>query len=137
MKPRLWTQLGILIAAVSVVTFVASFPIRASFADRAKLTQRIRVTEGDELFAEQGKPAGTPVGTPQQIILDDPTAYLPGSGEGGARLLDERYLESHMLNPLQLQTVDFYVRYGRYAAAGGAALGALIIWLARRKLNRA
>lgn len=136
MKLGLGSKLAIVAIIVAAVALAASFPIRASYASRAKLTQRMRVNEGDQLFADEGKPAGTPVGSPQMVILDDPSAFLNGVGEGGARLLDEHYLERNRLNPLQLQTVDFYIDYGRLGSLGVVAVGGLCVWIGIRRAKR-
>jgi hypothetical protein len=51
---------------------------------------------------------GTPIGSPQLLIIDDQAAFLPGTAVGGARLVSDTYLREKSIYPLQAKTVVFF-----------------------------
>lgn len=105
------------------VAFAASIPIESSFSSRAKLTQRV---EPNDFSAMTGEP-GTKIGSPQMMIVDDEKAILPGTGDEGARLVNDKYLRENNIYPLQLQTVSEIIRMLR---TGSAVTSAIFLGLA-------
>lgn len=104
---------------------------RQSFAGRAQLVQRIQEDKaGAELF---GDSAGTPIGSPQMLIIQDPGAFLPGEGENGAKLVSQDYLDKNKIYPLQLQTVDFFANTTMLTGGIGGVLLLVAGNLLRRK----
>ncbi len=75
-----------------------------------------------ELFGDEG----TPIGSPQMMIIDHPDAFLEGRTEEGALKVSERYLEEKGIYPLQLQTVRLFTGTARIASLLAGALCALI-----------
>lgn len=125
---RILTTTGILFVALALGTFI----VRQSFASRAELIQRVEVDKvGGELF---GISEPTPIGSPQEMIISDPAAFLPDQGQGKVKRVNEAYLREHGIYPLQLKTVDFAVskvRIGCLAAAVIAFLSSY--WLSHRR----
>jgi len=66
---------------------------------------------------------GTPVGEPQQMIITEEAAFLPGKSEFGANLVNDNYLKEKGIYPLQVKTVNFI--------AGPVRLGAGIAIVVR------
>ncbi len=119
----------IVIAALAAITLVASFPVEAQYASKSKLVQRVQQDPGAELFGD----AGTPIGSPQQMIIEDPKAYLGSKDEAGAELVSEGYLKENGIYPLQLQTVRYVVSNIRYAGIAALLFSLLGFWLINRK----
>lgn len=113
------------LVAMSATALVGSLPAEHHYEARATLVQRIQQDEAASLFGE----AGTPIGSPQRLIIDDHGAFMAGE-ENGVRLVSQNYLDQHKIYPLQLQTIQFFMRYIRIGAGtvlvlSLAALGAL------------
>ncbi len=119
----------IVIAALAAIVLVVSFPVEAQYASKSKLIQRVQQDPGAELFGD----AGTPIGSPQQIIIEDPKAYLGSKDESGAELVSEGYLKEQGIYPLQLQTVRYVVSNVRYAAIAGLLFSLFGVLLINRK----
>lgn len=82
--------------------------VGASFMARgAQLVQRVEpaTAASASLFGDADQ--GTPVGSPQRLIVRDERAFLPGRGPGGSRLVNEQYLRDQQIYPLQAKTVTF------------------------------
>jgi len=123
------SQIGIVFA---ILAFIATFPVRANYAGRARLSVRIERNNSDSLFGT----AGTPLGAAQHYIVDDPKAYLEGEGKNKSKLLDENYLTAHKIYPLQLQTVDFFVTYTRYGCLAAILVFLVTLTWGRLSLSR-
>lgn len=116
----------------SLLGFGASFVVESSYAGRAKLIQRIK--PHDKAMAELLGEAGEPIGSPQEIIVDDPAAFLPApEGYEGPAMVNDAYLQEKGIYPLQLKTVRYVAGLARWGFLG-AALVALVglLWLRKR-----
>ena len=120
--------LAILVAVFSGLALAGTWPAEQSFASRAAKYQRIQKTPEAELFGDIGEP----IGSPQEYVVDDPKAILPGEDANGNKMLDENYLKENGY-PVQLQTVKFLMSQAWIGAGVGLALGILGIVLTRRK----
>lgn len=119
------------LALLAAIALIATFPIRQSFASRAQLIQRVEPSAAADLFGD----AGTPIGSPQMLIIDDASAFLPDV-PGEARRVDETKLREKGIYPLQLQTVDYliaWVRGGAGAAMGLFGLGWVLLGRRRKR----
>ncbi len=117
-----------LAAALCVVGIIALPSIHESYRSRAVLTQRVQIdTAGAALFGD----GTTPIGTPQLMIIDDPSAVLPGKSASGIRQVDDAYLQKHNIYPLQLKTVDYAVHWARRLFAAAFVLCAVAVFMAR------
>ena len=125
---KLVKALTVLAALTLVVTWVATLFLEP----RVSLAQRID-PHSPELAKALGE-AGTPIGTPQQLLIFDQQAFLPLASADGARLVSERYLTDNGIYPLQWKTVTFVRDLVTIAAGGGGLLlGLAWWWLARRR----
>lgn len=120
-----------LLALVALAVLLLSFAVSAVITRDAVLVQRVEPSAAAGLFGDETS-AGTPIGSPQRLIVRDPAAFLPGEGEGGARLVSEAYLRERGVYPLQVKTVEVT----RNAVAVGAGLAAAllgVLWLLMRR----
>ena len=125
-----WIKLVLWIVFVGGIgVLLALIPVEKSYESKASLIQRFQVDEAASLFGE----AGTPIGSPQMLIIEDSGAFLEGKTPGGARMVNEGYLTKRKIYPLQLQTVHVVARYTRIGAGVAALLtGGLLLLLKRR-----
>ena len=133
--PRLPTiLLGLIWIAILVV--FSSFAIAAFVARDAQLIQLVQPDEAglNSLFADSSAAPGTPIGSPQRMIISDPNAFLEGTGPGGEKYVNDAYLKANKIYPLQVKTVNFF----RDAVAWATGIGALLLtafrwwWMRRR-----
>jgi hypothetical protein len=127
-KIRKFFRVAAAIVAVLSLVGLATLPsIRDSYKARAVLTQRVQVDKaGASLFGD----GMTPIGSPQLIIIDDPKAVIgkPDSKDG-IRQVDDAYLQSHGIYPLQLKTVDYTVHLAQMALIAAVIIGGLLIFV--------
>ena len=117
-------------AVLAIVLFAATFPIRDSFAGKAKLIQRVEKPAGDNLFGD----SGNAIGSPQMLIIDDPKAFFGEPKPGEPLTVDEGYLKEHNIYPLQLKTVNFFVDYSRIGCVFTLILSGIIATLVSRRI---
>ncbi len=122
---------GIAVAVVGLVGLAAAPVVRVTYKDRAVLTQRVQIDKaGASLFGD----GTTPIGSPQLMIIDDPKAIVAQTGsEKQPRQVDDAYLKSHDIYPLQLKTVDFFVHWAQLGFIAATVVGALAAIGTRRK----
>ena len=117
------------IAIAGAILAISSFPIENSYKGKAQLVQRMRIDDASALFGE----SGTPVGSPQELIIEDPRAFTGDKTPEGAAIVNEGYLEKNKIYPLQIKTVSYVAGLARI---GGIAMfvlsGGLGLWLRRR-----
>ncbi|MBZ0214819.1 MAG: hypothetical protein K8H99_13545, partial [Nitrospirae bacterium] len=77
---------------------------------------------------------GTLIGPPEKMIIADPKAFLEGTGDDGARLADDDYMQSNGVYPLQLKSVEAVSNYVRLASGGALVLLGVAAFTLRRKL---
>lgn len=128
---KLLAKLSLIAAVLALALAAATFPVEASYASRAQLMQRMQKSAGDDLFGDQG----TPIGSPQKFIVDDPKAILKEKGENGITLLDENYLVKNSIHPLQMQTVSYVAGLVRMGGGVAGVLLLLVTLALRAKLN--
>ncbi|MVN89118.1 hypothetical protein GO986_20465 [Deinococcus sp. HMF7620] len=132
MLARLRRPLGIL-ALLCLLALLVTLLTGWWYGRGAQLVQLVTPTSAaaTSLFGESGP--GTLIGSPQQMIIRDPEAFLDGRTAGGARYVNDTYLKAQNIYPLQLKTV----RFVQLAVAAGFAAALLLfggLWfLARRR----
>jgi hypothetical protein len=104
--------------------------VHQTYEAKSILTQRVQVDSADKLFND----GPTPIGSPQKMIIEDPKAVI--GTKDGIRLVNDGYLQSHHIYPLQLKTVDFDLENARTGFIVVSALGWLILLLIYRKQKR-
>ena len=131
-------MLGCAMMVMGMIGLLGSIIVPKVLSSKAQLTQRMTPYDADT--AALTGDAGTTVGEPQMMIIDDERALLKGKGENGARLVDDNYLRAKGIYPLQVKTVNFtagLIRLGTTTVAGIGFL--LFVWTRKvlRKLARA
>lgn len=128
-------RLAGLLAVLALVALLGSLAVGTAMTRGATLVQRVEpAASAEALFGGDTGP-GTPLGSPQRVVIRDEGAFLPGTAPGGARYVSEAYLRENGLYPLQVKTVEFIRNL--VAAVSLAALllfGGLWAW-ARRRLG--
>lgn len=124
--------ISLTVAALAAAVLVGSAVAQASYARRAQLIQRVERSAGADLFDD----AGSPIGSPQLLVIDDAKAFTGGRTQEGAAIVDEGYLKEHGIYPLQMQTVSFVAGNVRLGAIVGLALGLGGYALSRRRARR-
>ena len=129
-----WLRRGAgVLAALALVALLLSLSVGTLLLRDAALVQRVEPSAGaSALFGDASGP-GTPIGSPQRLIVRDEAAFLPGEGPGGARYVSETYLREQGASPLQAKTVEL-VRLLAALGSGAALLlfGGLWWWAGRR-----
>ena len=132
-------SLAALCAGLAAVALVAGLWLGAQ-AQPVQLLRPVPVAQAD-LFggeAAAGEPSGTRIGSPQALIIRNPSVFLPETGEDGLRYVDEQRLTELGLYPLQLKTVRLL---STLATLGFLALAAALWlgwrWTTRRAVRRA
>jgi hypothetical protein len=110
------------LAVLCGVVLIGSFVVSSLMTQGAQLVQRIEPNEAASLFGDSSSP-GTPIGSPQVMVIRDEKAFLEGQGEDGARFVDDNYLRQNNIYPLQVKTVEFF----RNVVAFVAGLGTLLM----------
>ena len=122
---------GVAVTVIGPVGLVAVPFVRESYKSRAVLTQRVQIDKaGASLFGD----GTTLIGSPQLMIIDDPKAIVSQTGsEKQPRQVDDAYMKSHDIYPLQLKTVDFFVHWAQLGFIAATVVGALAAIGTRRK----
>lgn len=128
---RIFSYLCFFVAIVGILLAVATFPAESSFSSRARLVQRMRIDDASSLFGEEG----TPIGSPQKLIIDDPKAFNGKKTADGAEIVDEGYLEKNQIYPLQMQTVSYVSGLARIGGVTAFLVAGLVGLLARRRVR--
>jgi hypothetical protein len=105
MKTFPWQKSARVIGVLAAVTVVLALGLGAWFDSRAVNVQRIDPHPAD-LAALLGE-AGTPIGSPQRLLIFDDKAFVSGTSPDGAKLVSETYLLENNIYPLQWKTLEF------------------------------
>ena len=129
-KHPLWI-LGALLILLGPFGIGLGTVLEENYSKKALVVQRVKVDkDAGDLFG--GDAAHTPVGSPQELIIEDPKAFLDARGPEGTKLVDEDYLQENKIYPLQLKTVRVVSEYARYGFVALALFGALLLWIGSR-----
>lgn len=134
MLARFRRPLGVL-ALLCVLALLLTLLTGWWYGRGAQLVQLVTPSSAaaSSLFGDSGP--GTLIGSPQQMVIRDPGAFLEGSTAEGARYVSDTYLKAQNIYPLQLKTV----RFVEMAVAAGFAVALLIfggLWLLARRPDR-
>lgn len=121
---RLW-KFARALTVLAVIALVGTWVASALLESRAVLAQRVDPHPPD-LALVLGE-AGTPIGSPQRLLIFDDRAFLDGTAPDGARIVSEKYLQQNSIYPLQLKTVTFF-RDACMIGFGVAALLFGVLW---------
>ncbi|GGK41047.1 hypothetical protein GCM10008955_38610 [Deinococcus malanensis] len=132
MSRSLKLRLALILMVLALVTAVGSSVTAAFLTQGAQLVQRVEPADSASASLFGDAEEGTLIGSPQLLIMRDAAAFLPGTTEGGARLVSETYLKDHGIYPLQAKSVWFIRNLVLLAALVMFVLGGLI-WLVTRR----
>lgn len=121
-------KISLVLAILSLLVLVATFPIHSNFASKAKLIQRIEKSSSADMFGDEG----TPIGEPTQYVIDDPKAFI-GEPKNGVYQVDEGYLKQNNPHPLQLKTVDFFSSITQAVSGIAVVIFGLLAWRLKPK----
>ncbi|GIK32523.1 MAG: hypothetical protein HND43_02775 [Armatimonadetes bacterium] len=124
-------KISMMLAAMSVLGLIVAALYQSNLESKAALTQRIKPY--DSATAELLGEVGTPIGDPQLMIITDPKAFLSGKGEQGQRFVNDEYLKSNGIYPLQVKTVAFVGGIVKLGLLGMAAVMSLAAWFFGRR----
>lgn len=119
-------KISMMMTAMSVLGLIATSIYQSNLESRATLIQRVKPY--DKATAELLGEAGTPIGSPQRMIVTDQKAFLPGKGEQGQRFVSDDYLKGHGIYPLQAKTVGYVGGLVKLGLAAMALIGFLAAW---------
>jgi hypothetical protein len=111
---------------LALIVFGLSWIVGFTLESRAVLAQRVD-PHSKELALVLGE-VGTPIGSPQRLVLFDDRAFLEGQTPDGARLVSEKFLTENNIYPLQWKTVEFFRNAFAIASLVGAVLMGLLAW---------
>jgi hypothetical protein len=111
---------------LALIIFALSWVVGFALESRAVLAQRVD-PHSPEVALVLGE-AGTPIGSPQRLVLFDDRVFLEGTSIDGARLVNEKFLNENNIYPLQWKTVEFVRNAVAIASLIGALLMGLIMW---------
>ena len=133
MRPALLRRAAGVLAVLALAALVLSLVVSAFLLREATLVQRVEPAGAvGALFGDAEGP-GTPIGSPQQLIVRDEKAFLPGQSGDGARYVSETYLRENGVYPLQVKTVELVRNLVALAAlAALLVFGGLWAWARRR-----
>ncbi len=127
---KLFKGVGMAAAILGALGALSIPFVHQSYEAKSILTQRVQVDSADKLFND----GPTAIGSPQKMIIEDPKAVV--GTKDGVRLVNDAYLQSHHIYPLQLKTVDFTLENARTGFVAVCAFGWLILLLIYRKQRR-
>ncbi|MBV6491490.1 MAG: hypothetical protein CNCCGFBP_02092 [Fimbriimonadaceae bacterium] len=126
-------NISMMLAVMSVLGLIVAALYQSNLESKATLTQRIKPY--DSATAELLGEIGTPIGDPQLMIITDPKAFLPGKGEQGQRFVNDEYLKSNGIYPLQVKTVAFVGGIVKLGLLGMAAVMSIAAWFFGRRMK--
>ncbi len=117
--------------AITAVVFIVGSLVATSLLTRnAVFAQRAEKLEAAELFGDTQQ--RVLIGSPQTFLPLDAKAFLDGTGDNGAKLLNDSYLREKNIYPVQVKTVEFFRNAIILASILGGALMFLLWWLGHR-----
>lgn len=117
--------------AITAVVFIVGSLVATSLLTRnAVFAQRAEKLEAAELFGDTQQ--RVLIGSPQTFLPLDAKAFLDGTGDNGAKLLNDSYLREKNIYPVQVKTVEFFRNAIILASILGGALMLLLWWLGHR-----
>ncbi len=122
------------LTVIAAITFVGAWVIGLALQGRSVLAQRVE-PHSTELAAALGE-LGTPIGSPQALVIFDERAFIGAANPDGSRVVSERYLTQNNIYPLQWKTVEFVRNAVALASGVGLLICGLTWWqLARRRVS--
>jgi hypothetical protein len=130
MKLSRFKTIFLVLAVLAGVVGLGSVFAATLLTRGAVYAQLAQKNEAAELFGDTSQK--TLIGSPQNFLALAPQAFFEGTGENGAKLLNDLYLKEKNIYPIQVKTVEFFRNLTVLVCVVGGAL-MLVLWqLARR-----
>lgn len=135
LNPALLRTLALTAAALALLVFLTG----GWWSGQAQSIQLVRpdTAATASLFGNIGDETtvpGTPIGSPQKLIIRSADSFLPGVGKGGVRYVDESKLRASGEYPLQQKTVLLFRNLGTLGLLVlGLMLWGTAVYLSRRQ----
>ena len=123
------------LALLAVVLALGGVIASSILTRDAVFAQRAEKLEAAELFGDSGE--RLLLGSPQKFLALDAKAFLDGTGDQGAKLLNDVYLRENKIYPIQVKTVEFFRNITLLACLlGGGLMFGLWLLANRSKPNQ-
>lgn len=124
------------LTVTAILVTISSIAIAAFVTRDAQLVQLVQPDEIGvaSLFADSSAAPGTPIGSPQTMIISDPNAFIFGVGSSGEKYVNDVYLKTNNIYPLQVKTVNFLRDLIAWIAGVGAVLMSTVRWWLIRRI---
>jgi hypothetical protein len=132
MKLARFKTVFLVLAILAGVVGLGSFLTSSLLTRDAVFAQLAQKNEAAELFGDGGK---TLIGSPQNFLALAPQAFFEGTGEAGAKLLNDTYLRENNIYPIQVKTVEFFRNLIVLVCLVGGGL-MLVLWRFASRPNR-
>lgn len=113
------------LAILAAVVGLSSLLVSSMLTRGAVFAQLAQENEAAELFGDASQ--RTLIGSPQTFLPLAPQAFFEGTGDEGARLLNDSYLRQNNIYPIQVKTVEFLRNLTVLVCAVGGVL-MLLLW---------
>lgn len=122
------------LAIVAMVLVIGSLIVSGVLTSNAVFAQRAEKLEAAELFGDTQQ--RVLIGSPQNFLALDAKAFMEGTGDQGAKLLNDTYLRENNIYPIQVKTVEFFRNATVLASILGGGLMLLLWWLGHRSSQK-
>ena len=122
------------ISAISIVlllfgvVFAVLIPLSITFGNKAKMIQRVERLSSSELFGDEG----ANIGAPTLLIIEDSNAFIGGPDARNVYKVDENYLKTHKIYPVQQKTIKLVTIMLEIATCCALFLGSAGLWFAQK-----
>ena len=125
MKLSRFKTVFLALAIAAGVVGVGSLLTSSLLTRNAVFAQLAIKQEAAELFGDGAREVL--IGNPQTFLALDARAFLDGTGENGAKLINDTYLRENNIYPIQVKTVEFLRNLIVLVCLVGGAL-MLVLW---------
>jgi hypothetical protein len=122
------------LAILAVLILIGSQITSGILTRDAVFAQRAEKLEAAELFGDTQEQVL--IGSPQKFLALDPKAFMEGTGDQGAKLINDVYLRENNIYPIQVKTVEFFRDLTLLACLLGGGLMFGLWLLANRSTTR-
>ena len=116
------------IALLAGIVFAVLIPLSINFGNKAKMIQRVERLSSSELFGDEG----ANIGAPTLLIIEDSNAFIGGPDSRNVYKVDENYLKTHKIYPVQQKTIKLVTIMLEIATCCALFLGSAGLWFAQK-----
>ena len=126
-RRKVLSALSIVVLLVGVV-FAVLIPLSITFGNKAKMIQRVERLSSSELFGDEG----ANIGAATLLIIEDSNAFIGGPDSRNVYKVDENYLKTHNIYPVQQKTIKLVTIMLEIATCCALFLGSAGLWFAKK-----